>query len=135
MAEPLWKFVTANKALLIVMWELFPNHPHLLEAHWDYESFENRAYVSKPILGMRGECVTIFSSNNEILAEVEGKSSLYKTIFQEYFPIQKFGEFYPILGSWVVDGRGLGFCASNDFITSNLFIFFVIFFDFYKKIA
>lgn len=28
--EPLWKMLLSNKALLAILWELFPEHPNLL---------------------------------------------------------------------------------------------------------
>ncbi len=33
--EPLWKMLLSNKALLAILWELFPDHPNLLPAHLD----------------------------------------------------------------------------------------------------
>lgn len=33
--EPLWKMLLSNKALLAILWELFPEHPNLLPAYLD----------------------------------------------------------------------------------------------------
>ena len=33
--EPLWKTLLSNKALLAVLWEMFPGHPNLLPAYLD----------------------------------------------------------------------------------------------------
>lgn len=31
--EPAWKSIISNKALLPLLWEMFPNHPNLLPAY------------------------------------------------------------------------------------------------------
>jgi len=33
--EPFWKLIIGNKALLPLLWEMFPNHPNLLPAYYD----------------------------------------------------------------------------------------------------
>jgi glutathionylspermidine synthase len=33
--EPAWKLVLSHKAILAVLWELFPDHPNLLPAYLD----------------------------------------------------------------------------------------------------
>ncbi len=32
--EPAWKIIMANKAVLPMLWEMFPNHPNLLPAYF-----------------------------------------------------------------------------------------------------
>ena len=34
--EPPWKMLLSNKGILPVLWELYPGHPNLLEASFDY---------------------------------------------------------------------------------------------------
>lgn len=33
--EPFWKLVMANKAMLPLLWSMYPNHPNLLPAYFD----------------------------------------------------------------------------------------------------
>ena len=33
--EPAWKLVLGNKAILPVLWEMFPGHPNLLPSYYD----------------------------------------------------------------------------------------------------
>ncbi len=33
--EPIWKLLLSNKGILPILWELYPNHPLLLEAHFE----------------------------------------------------------------------------------------------------
>lgn len=34
--EPWWKLILGNKAILPLLWSMFPNHPNLLPAFYDY---------------------------------------------------------------------------------------------------
>jgi len=33
--EPPWKLILSNKAILPLLWEMFPNHPNLVPAYYD----------------------------------------------------------------------------------------------------
>ena len=37
--EPWWKLILGNKALLPLLWSMYPGHPHLLPAYYDKPSF------------------------------------------------------------------------------------------------
>lgn len=41
--EPAWKMVLSNKAILPLLWELFPGHPNLLPAFWGLHDERARA--------------------------------------------------------------------------------------------
>jgi glutathionylspermidine synthase len=53
--EPIWKMILSNKAVLPILWELFPNHPNLLPAYFTEEeakmNLSEHGYVKKPIFG------------------------------------------------------------------------------------
>lgn len=59
--EPAWKMLLSNKALLAVLWELYPGHPNLLPAYLDgpRELAHTRGYAAKPLLGREGAGVTL----------------------------------------------------------------------------
>ena len=44
--EPVWKMMLSNKAILPVLWELFPGHPNLLPSFFDRQG---GTYVKKPL--------------------------------------------------------------------------------------
>lgn len=56
--EPFWKLILGNKALLPLLWSMFPNHPNLLPAYYDKpydtETDPDRKWVSKPLYGREG---------------------------------------------------------------------------------
>ena len=49
--EAAWKMILSNKAILAVLWELFPDHPNLLPT--SFEPIEG-PFVRKPVLGREG---------------------------------------------------------------------------------
>ncbi len=55
--EPAWKMLLSNKALLAILWELYPDHPNLLPAHLDgpRELAATTGWAAKPLLGREGE--------------------------------------------------------------------------------
>ena len=56
--EPPWKAILSNKAILPVLWELFPQNPYLLEA--SFEPLPHGDYVRKPIFGREGANFQVF---------------------------------------------------------------------------
>jgi glutathionylspermidine amidase/synthetase len=59
--EPLWTLIPSNKAILAVLWSLFPEYPYLLNTSYTLtDELRHMGYVAKPIVG-RGEAnVSIF---------------------------------------------------------------------------
>ena len=58
--EPLWTVIPSNKAILPVMWTLFPEHPYLLNSQFEMtEALRQSGYVEKPIVGRSGENIAI----------------------------------------------------------------------------
>ena len=56
--EPIWKMLLSNKGILPILWELFPGHPNLLEAHF-HDPKKLTDYVKKPLLSREGANLTI----------------------------------------------------------------------------
>ena len=58
--EPAWKSIISNKALLPLLWEMFPNHPNLLPAYFaqdDHPPMDH--YVTKPLFSREGANIQI----------------------------------------------------------------------------
>ena len=66
--EPLWTAIPSNKAILPVLWSLFPNHRYLLEAGFELtpELIKN-GYAQKPIAGRRGDNVKLIGECKSVL--------------------------------------------------------------------
>jgi len=118
--EPAWKMILSNKAILPILWKLFPSHPNLLEAHFDAAPLGND-YVKKPILSREGANVTIMRYGG-ILEESTGDYGDEGFIYQEYYQLPQYLDNYPIIGSWVIgcEPAGIGIRETKTRITDNL---------------
>lgn len=117
--EPIWKMVLSNKAILAILWELYPDHPNLLPAYLG-GARKMQDFVKKPLLGREGANVEIVSGG-----QVFSNPGLYEEggfVFQEYSPLPVFDGNHAVIGSWVIDGeaRGIGVRESNGPITEDL---------------
>lgn len=117
--EPIWKMLWSNKALLAVLWELFPHHPNLLEAHLN-ERGSLRSFAKKPLMSREGANVTLVRDGS-VVATMDGDYGDEGYVFQELAVAQIDGK-YPVIGAWVVDGvpAGMGIRESDTPITGNL---------------
>jgi glutathionylspermidine synthase len=116
--EPAWKMILSNKAILPILWELYPNHPYLLPAYFESNRLTN--YVKKPILGREGANVNLVR-NNDLLQHTEGAYGKEGFIFQELFELPDFSGGHPVLGSWVIgqEPAGMGIREADNLITGN----------------
>jgi glutathionylspermidine synthase len=116
--EPIWKMIWSNKAILALLWEMFPNHPNLLAASFDPGKV-GPSYVSKPILAREGANVEIVAAG-ETLARTMGEYRDAPAIYQALYPLRDFGQGYPVIGSWCVAGEAAGMGIREDgLITGN----------------
>lgn len=116
--EPPWKMLLSNKAILPVLWELFPQHPNLLQAHGSPEPLGAR-YVRKPKLAREGANVSIV--DGPFRHDSDGGYGAEGFVYQAYAPLPVFGADSVVVGAWVVDGvpAGIGLREDNSPITRN----------------
>lgn len=100
--EPIWKMLLSNKQLLVVLWELFPEHPLLLAAYATPERLRGKAYVEKPKLGREGANVTIYDLVGRKTAENGGDYGEEGFVYQERAQLANIDGKTVIVGSWVV---------------------------------
>ena len=117
--EPIWKMMFSNKGLLAVLWEMYPGHENLLEAHLDGPG-PMQEYVKKPLLGREGANVTLKTANAD--TSTPGAYGDGRFVYQAIGPVPEMGHRYPVIGSWVIDGEagGMGIRESSSMITDNL---------------
>ncbi len=122
--EPAWKMLLSNKALLAVLWELYPGHPNLLPTFTDIESPAAAAalgsrYVKKPKLAREGASITwVDGSHRE---STDGDYGAEGFVYQALAPLPRFGIDYALVGSWIVNGEpaGIGIREDATAITCN----------------
>jgi glutathionylspermidine synthase len=118
--EPIWKMVASNKGILAILWELFPKHPLLMEAHIDQPG-TMIDYVTKPLYSREGANVALDDSSGTKLT-IPGNYGSGAYVYQAAAHIPAFDGQYPILGSWHVidqDACGMGIRESDTQITDN----------------
>lgn len=116
--EPIWKMILSNKAILAVLWEMYPDHPNLLPAYQDGPR-EMQSYVRKPVLGREGS--NVFLKQGEGVIETDGPYAEFGWVYQELAEPVELDGVFPILGVWVVDGEacGMGVRESDGPITTD----------------
>jgi glutathionylspermidine synthase len=116
--EPSWKMILSNKAILPILWELFPDSPYLLPAHFD--SVELVSYVKKPLLSREGANITVVK-NNQYQTHTEGDYGEEGYIYQQLCELPEFEGNHALIGSWIIgqEAAGIGIRESNNLITDN----------------
>jgi glutathionylspermidine synthase len=116
--EPIWKMLWSNKAILALLWKMFPGHPNLLAASGIREDIGS-SYVAKPFLSREGANI-VMVGGGETLAQTLGEYRDSPMLYQQLYPLRDFGNGYPVIGSWIVDGAAAGMGIREDgLITSN----------------
>ena len=114
--EPIWKSVLSNKALLPLLWEMFPNHPNLLPSylHRDLDKVDKAGkWVKKPIFSREGANIMIID-NGDVIAQTGGEYGDEGVIFQQFTPLPKFADNYTLIGSWLVNDMPAGISVRED---------------------
>lgn len=124
--EPIWKTLLSNKALLPLLWQLFPNHPNLLPAYFEDEAdkAELQRYVRKPIYSREGANISIYEGK-KLIAEAPGPYGEEGYIIQAWQPLPKYGDNHTLIGSWLVNDQPAGISIREDShpITQDLSLF------------
>lgn len=112
--EPLWTAIPSNKAILPVLWSLFPNHRYLLEASFSpTENLKLEGYAKKPISGRRGDNVTLIGEG-KTLGETNGKFGAQENIYQQLWCLPQVDDQYVQICTFTVGGHYGGSCLRSD---------------------
>lgn len=121
--EPIWKSILSNKALLPMLWKMYPNHPNLLPSYFEDELHlaSESQLIKKPIFSREGANVSLIQDGKTTL-EAEGPYGEEGFIYQAYYPLPKFADNYTLIGSWLVDDKAAGISVREDtsLITQDL---------------
>lgn len=117
--EPSWKMLLSNKAILPILWELFPNHPYLLATYYQ-EPAHLKHFVKKPILSREGANIEMYYDKQMIYA-TEGEYGDEGYIYQELAALHREETGFSIIGSWVIgqESCGISFRESDMPITTD----------------
>jgi glutathionylspermidine synthase len=122
--EPIWKSVLSCKGILPLLWELFPNHPNLLEAHFERPEAMT-AFAKKPLFSREGANIELHQEGKLLQHSNDGPYGEEGHVYQALFTLPDFQGMYPVIGSWVVGSEPAGMCIREDVspITTNMSYF------------
>lgn len=113
--EPLWTVIPSNKAILPVLWSLFPHHRYLLDADFELNAeLEQSGYAVKPIAGRCGNNIGLISHEDRVLDETSGKFAEQKNIYQQLWCLPKVAGRYIQLCTFTVGGHYGGVCVRSE---------------------
>jgi len=107
--NPAYTLLFQSKYILKILWELYPNHPLLLET--DTKPLVGKPCVEKVLFGREGANVRILNTDGSEQTAVGGEYDRYAKIYQEYarFPQASTGHSYQAGVFYAGDACGLGF--------------------------
>jgi glutathionylspermidine synthase len=116
--EPPWKMILSNKAILPILWQLFPKHENLLQAGFKADGMHS--YAKKPIFSREGANITLVK-NNTLLDATQGEYGKEGYIFQQLCELPKFNNKHAVVGSWLIgqEAAGIGIRESGSLVTNN----------------
>ena len=88
--EPYWKLILSSKALLPLLWAMYPGHPALLPSFYDVpvkNEKDERKWVSKPLYGREGVGVlfsALFADMEKFIQQTKKLHEYNHTLDQVY---------------------------------------------------
>jgi glutathionylspermidine synthase len=107
--NPAYTLMFQSKAFMKILWDLYPNHPLLLET--SFEPLQGKAQVEKKIFGREGENTIIVDENQKVIDKRDGEYEEFASIYQEYVELPKDdkGNYYQAGVFFAYEGCGVGF--------------------------
>lgn len=107
--NPAYTLMFQSKGFMKILWDLYPNHPLLLET--SFEPLVGKKQVEKRCFGREGANTKIINSDGSIDQETLGDYEGHKAIYQEFveFPKDLNGNYYQAGVFFAYEACGLGF--------------------------
>lgn len=111
--NPAYTLLFQSKRMLKILWDLFPNHPLLLETSFAPLS---KKQIKKVSFGREGANIEILDSSG-ILEQRGGEYGNYKSIYQEFYELNSYnGLYYQPNVFFAYESCGLGFRRGGDIL-------------------
>ncbi len=107
--NPAYTLMFQSKGFMKILWDLYPNHPLLLET--SFEPLIGKKQVEKRCFGREGANTKIINTDGSIDVQTDGAYAGHKTVYQEFveFPKDSNGNFYQAGVFYAYEACGLGF--------------------------
>ena len=112
--NPAYTILFQSKRILKILWDLYPNHPLLLETSYE---LLNKKQVKKHAFGREGANISILDANGKPITTKDGEYANHKPIYQEFYPLNTHnGSFYQANVFFAFESCGLGFRKGSEII-------------------
>lgn len=113
--EPFWTVIPGNKAILPVLWSLFPHHRYLLDTDFEVnDELIKTGYAVKPIAGRCGDNIDLINQHEELLDKTHGNFAEQKNVYQELWCLPKVAGKYIQVCTFTIGGSYGGACLRGD---------------------
>lgn len=114
--NPAYTLLFQSKGIMKILWDLYPNHPLLLES--SFEPLKGKKQVKKPFLAREGANISIIESDGTISTQNGGEYANGKFLYQEFadFAKDESGNSYQAGMFFAFEGCALGFRKGKDII-------------------
>jgi glutathionylspermidine synthase len=133
LVEPLWKAMFSTKAILPILWQLYPGHRLLLPAFFEHDVLppDFTSYARKPVFSREGADITLIRDGKEIATGQAQDYGAEGYVLQALVELKQHDGFFPVIGAWVVGDAAAGMCIREDTnrITTNMSHFVPHFFE------
>ncbi len=117
--NPAYTLMFQSKGFMKILWDLYPNHPLLLET--SFEPLKNKKQVEKRCFGREGANIAIVNADNSLETKTNGEYENYKAIYQEYveLPLDEKGNSYQAGVFYAYEACALGFRRGSKILDNN----------------
>jgi len=117
--NPAYTLLFQSKGILKILWQLFPNHPLLLETA--STPLVNKTSVEKVLFGREGANVKILDTAGNAVSETEGEYFEQNKVYQEYVDFLQDAEenYYQAGVFFAGEACGLGFRKGGKIINNT----------------
>ncbi|TWB44197.1 glutathionylspermidine synthase family protein [Nitrospirillum pindoramense] len=110
--EPPWKMLLSHKAILTVLWDLFPGHPNLLPAGFSAAAV-GPDWIAKPMQAREGANIRLIRDGQEV-ARTAGGYGQGPVVYQRAVDLARSDGRHVVLGAWIVGDEAAGLCVRED---------------------
>jgi len=117
--NPPYTLLFQSKMIMKVLWDLFPNHPLLLET--DSQPLTGKKCVEKPNFSREGANIRVLDASGHVIEARDGDYGMYGKIYQAWadLPQDSQGRFYQAGVFFSYEACGLGFRREKGIIHNH----------------
>jgi len=116
--NPAYTLIFQSKGILKILWDLYPNHPLLLESA--FEPLQGCKQVRKPVFGREGGGVAIIDIDGTEIHREESEYEAFKPVYQAYVSLPRDAQnaSYQAGMFYAYEACGLGFRKGGEILNN-----------------